>query len=135
MAGAYIGVMKHLLIPTVALSLTLAPVWAEDLVTPDTPTDEGFSLMEEGAKLLLRGLMQEMEPAIDELEGMTDEMGEAMKLLGEEMAPAMAKLLTRIDDLRNYAAPEILPNGDIIIRRKPEAPIYEPDPETGEVEL
>jgi hypothetical protein len=37
--------------------------------------------------------------------------------------------------LRNYDAPEVLPNGDIIMRRRDEAPTYEPDPETGEVDL
>lgn len=125
--------MKQLVIPIVALSLAFSPAMAQDTQSPET--DEGFSLMEEGAKLLLRGLMKEVEPAIDELEGMADEMGEAMKLLGEEMGPAMAELLTRIDDMRHYQAPEILPNGDIIIRRKPDAPVYEPGEDTGEIEL
>ncbi len=125
--------MKHLLITTLALTLSSTPMIAQETEAPDT--GDGFSLMEEGAKLLLRGLMHEMEPALDELENMTDEMGEAMKLLGEEMGPALAEMLTRIDDLRNYEPPEILPNGDIIIRRKPDAPVYEPDPDTGEIDL
>ena len=34
-----------------------------------------------------------------------------------------------IDDPRNYQAPEVLPNGDIILRRRPDAPPYSrPDP-------
>ncbi len=121
-----------------ALTLTLAlPVAAE--VDDPKEVDEGFSLMEEGAKMLLRGLMSEMEPAIEELKDMGDEMSEAMSKFTTEMGPALAEMMTRIDDMRNYDTPEMLPNGDIIIRRKEGAPVYTPeddvDPETGEVEL
>ena len=34
------------------------------------------------------------------------------------MGPAMVELLGKIDDLSAYHPPEMLPNGDIIIRRK-----------------
>ena len=120
--------MKQILAPAFALILAAAPLAAQD----DQPSKpDGFSLIEEGAKLLLRGLLEDMEPAIDELQGLTDEMGDAMQLL----APTIADLLGRIDDLRNYQAPEILPNGDIIIRRHKTAPVFTPDPETGEIEL
>ena len=95
----------------------------------DDNTEDGFDLMEEGAKLLLRGLMNEMEPALKELEDFADEVGPAMKLLADEMGPALAELMSKIDDIRNYDAPEILPNGDIIIRRRPEAPLFEPGEE------
>lgn len=101
----------------------------------DTEMDEGLSLMEEGAKLLFRGFLEEMEPKLEELKGMIDDMSAAMEEIGETMGPAMADLMTRIDDMRNYDTPEVLPNGDIIIRRKPDAPAYEPDPVTGEIEL
>ncbi len=71
---------------------------------------EGMGLLEQGAKLLLRGLMDEMTPAMEELE-------EALR------------------DLSAYEPPEFLPNGDIIIRRKEPLPA-EPDVgEDGEVEL
>lgn len=131
--------MKQILIPVFALSLVAIPTLAQEVEAPELPKseeiDEGFDLMEEGAKLLLRGLLQQMEPAIDELEAMTDEMGEAMKLLGEEMGPALIELMTKIDDMRHYSAPEVLPNGDIIIRRSPDAPVYTPESETGEIDL
>jgi hypothetical protein len=55
--------------------------------------------------------------------------------LGEDIGPAMSQMLALIDDIRNYDAPEVLPNGDIIIRRNEDAPAYEIDPETGEVDL
>lgn len=110
---------------------------AEDaLPLPDVgEMDEGLSLMEEGAKLLLRGLMAEMEPKLEELQGLTDDMSAAMEEFGATMGPALADLMTHIDDMRNYEAPEILPNGDIIMRRSPDAPAYEPDATTGEIDI
>ena len=66
--------------------------------------EEGFSLLEEGTKLLLRGLLSQMEPALRELQG-------------------------ALEELDAYHPPEILPNGDILIRRK--TPI-DPVPEAGE---
>lgn len=52
-----------------------------------------------------------------------------------EMSPMLESLREKIDDLSNYEAPEVLPNGDIIIRRKPDAPDQpspEPEPEPEE---
>lgn len=83
---------------------------------------EGLTLMEEGAKLLFRGLMAEMEPALEDLQGLAD-----------EMAPAFAELMGMIGDFSNYRAPEVLPNGDIIIRRK--LPLKLEPAEKGEIEL
>jgi hypothetical protein len=72
---------------------------------------------------------------MDEIEPAMDEMGAAITLLGKDMGPVVAQLLGQIDDLRNYRAPEVLPNGDIILRRIPDAPDYDPDPDTGAVDL
>lgn len=118
--------MKQIITAAIVAASLAAPVHAQD--TEEPSVSEGFNLMEEGAKLLLRGLMNEMEPALDE-------MGEAMTQLGEDIGPAMSQMLVLIDDIRNYDAPEVLPNGDIIIRRNEDAPAYEIDPETGEVDL
>ncbi len=102
----------------------------------EVPQDEDdFSLMEEGARLFMRGIMSEMEPALDEMRKSIDELGPAFAEFAQTVGPAFAALLDKVDDIRNYEAPEILPNGDIIIRRSPDAPVWEPDPETGEVEL
>nr|WP_299679880.1 hypothetical protein [uncultured Roseobacter sp.] len=73
------------------------------------------SMMERGAQQFLEGLLLEMEPALDSMRGFMDQMG-----------PALADLMGQIEDWSVYEAPEILPNGDIIIRRKPEK---EPEPE------
>jgi len=78
--------------------------------------EDGSSLMERGAQQFLEGLLQEMEPAWRELQDFMDAMG-----------PAMIDLMDEVKDWSAYEPPEILDNGDIIIRRKPEAP--EPDVE------
>ncbi len=96
--------------------------------------------MEEGARLLLRGLMSEVEPTLDEFTGMIDEMGPALQAFADEMGPAILHLIDLIDDARHYEQPEILPNGDIIIRRSVDAPPFVPAPiqddrDTSEIDL
>lgn len=116
--------MKRL---TLALTFALAvPALAEE------PQGEGFSLMEEGAKLVLKGLMTEMEPAFDEME---KALGEMQPLL-QDLGPQFAELMALIGDFRNYDAPVVLPNGDILIRRKaPLAPKFDLPGPNGEIEL
>ena len=127
--------MKQIIISAVALTLAVTPAHAQTVQPGEV--EEGFDLMEEGAKLLLRGLLNEMDPALAELKGLADEIGPQMQLFADEMGPAFAELMTRVDDLRNYDAPELLPNGDIIIRRREVAPEFVPqiDDDTGDVEL
>ena len=112
--------MKQIAAITLAACLALTPATAGN--DDKGEMGEGLNLMEEGAKILLRGLMTEMGPAFKDLRG-----------LAEEMAPALAQLQGMIGDFTHYHAPEVLPNGDIIIRRK--TPL-EVDPlEEGEIEL
>lgn len=124
----------------IALMLTVSPLQAQDDSAPDLPTeegrsaDEGLSLMERGARMFLDGMRREMEPALRDLGDMLATMGPAMQEFLRDMGPAMASLLDRIDDLSVYEPPELLPNGDIIIRRKPDAgPL--PPPQEGEVDI
>ncbi|WP_394154239.1 hypothetical protein [Loktanella salsilacus] len=111
---------------------TEAPTQAPDAVEDQRP---GRSLMEEGAKLLLRGLLSEAEPAMRDLQEFADQMGPAMKSLTDQMGPALADIMAMIDDIKNYSAPELLPNGDIIIRRAPDAPTFVPSDPPQEIEL
>ena len=99
----------------IALSLTLTPAVAQD-----GEVEEGFSLMERGAQMLFEGLMQEMGPRLDELEGMARELEPKFRDMMSKMGPALADLAEMVDDFSNYEAPEMLDNGNIIIRRKPE---------------
>ena len=42
------------------------------------------------------------------------------------MGPAFVDVFDRVDSITNYQPPEILPNGDILIRRNPDAPAWPP---------
>ena len=98
--------------------------------------EEGMSLMERGAQMFLEGILKEMEPAIGELQGMADDMGPALRNFAAEMGPKLSALLDEIEDWSVYEAPEVLPNGDIIIRRKPDAPLTAPsEDENPQIEL
>jgi hypothetical protein len=96
-----------------AFALLAAPALAQDT---SESVDEGFSLLREGARILMESMLKEMEPA---LRDMQEDFGTALK----EMEPQLRALGDMIGDLRNYHAPEKLPNGDIIIRRKTPAEI------------
>jgi len=80
--------------------------------------DESPSLLEQGAKLFIEGLVQEMEPAVSDLLGMAENLEPALREFALEMGPALIEILGQIEDLSTYHLPEILPNGDIIIRKK-----------------
>ncbi len=69
--------------------------------------DRGRDLMAEALRLFMQGFMAEMEPALEDLQGF-------------------------VDNLNAYHPPEILPNGDILIRRKTPEEMGAPE---GEVEL
>ena len=132
------GMKQVLIAAATALPLTAAPLAAQDLPEAEAETSEGFSLMEEGAKLIFRGLLDEMGPALDEMEGFADDVQPALRQFAEEMGPALARLMHLVDEVGNYAPPEVLPNGDIIIRRRDDAPPYvAPEDRTdgGEIEL
>ena len=85
---------------TLILALLATPAVAEE--------DRGRDLMAEALRLFMKGLIEEMEPAVEGFEGL-------------------------LDDLSAYHAPEVLPNGDIIIRRK--QPLEQQEGENGEIDL
>jgi hypothetical protein len=117
--SAYVGRMKKLLL----ILMLSAPLPALAQEAPNGDVDEGLSLLEQGAQMLLRGMMSEMEPALND-------MAEALA----EAEPMLRDMLAMMDDLTNYHPPEIMPNGDIILRRKLPGEVAPPLPD-GEVEL
>lgn len=120
--------MKQIALPLVLVSLMSVPLSAQE-----AEKDDGLSLMEEGARLFFRGIIEEMEPAMDDLRGLAEEMRPALRSFVDEMGPALAELLDKVDDWTAYHPPEILPNGDIILRRKtPDEQLDEPQ---GEVDI
>ena len=112
--------MRQLVLTVFLASATVLPANAQE--------DSGSSLMEEGAQQFLEGLLKELQPAWEEMQAFMDEMG-----------PAMLELMDEVRDWSAYEPPEMLENGDIIIRRKPEAPEKNPTPDVekpgGAVEL
>jgi hypothetical protein len=121
--------MKQILLPAALIALLSSPLAAQDAEAEDS----GPSLMERGAELFWEGLRQEMAPALEDLQGMMEEIGPAMGAFLAEMGPALAEIAKEVEDWSVYEMPEILPNGDIIIRKKPKdnAPA---DKETAEEE-
>jgi hypothetical protein len=59
---------------------------------------------------------EELRKGLEELSEGTQEFFESWV---EELGPLLNSLRDKIDDLGEYEPPEVLPNGDIIIRRKP----------------
>ena len=61
-----------------------------------------------------------------------EELDETLRRMMDELKPALKQMFEMIesfegvDDLRHYQMPEVLPNGDIIIRRRLDAPDYSP---------
>jgi hypothetical protein len=111
--------MRQFVAPVALIALCASPLAAQTPAVPETGTDDGFSLMEEGAKLFMRGIMSEMEPALDEMGKALDQVQPSL----EALQPKLRELMALVGDLQNYHAPERLPNGDIIMRRKSEQEI------------
>jgi len=70
--------------------------------------------------MFLDGMMQEMSPALEDLSELGEKIGPALRDFANEMGPALGSILESVEDWSVYEAPEILPNGDILIKRKPE---------------
>ncbi|WP_380053354.1 hypothetical protein ACFE33_11265 [Falsihalocynthiibacter sp. SS001] len=98
-------------------ALAGAIFFAFPVASQEPPERSGTDLLQEGMELLFQELFSEIGPALDDLNG-----------IGEELRPKILDLLGMVDDFRNYDTPEMLPNGDIIIRRN--KPLKE-----GEVDL
>lgn len=116
--------MKHALsVGLVAGALAIAtPAAAQD----EGDVSEGLGLLGEGTRLIFEGLMEEMRPMIEE----------ARPYFEDEVLPFLNRMGELMDDVTSYELPERLPNGDIIIRRSPDAPEFEPaEDDIGDVEL
>ena len=121
--------MKHL--PDVLCLCLVTPAVAQEDAAPLDEGDQGLSLMERGAQMLMEGLMREMEPTLGDLRGLAEDFGPALRDFTAQMGPALQGLLEEVEDWSVYHPPEMLENGDIIIRRKaPKEDVpEEPDPD------
>jgi hypothetical protein len=89
---------------------------------PDAQQGDGFDMIQRGLGSLLDDFIAKVEPDLNRL-------GEDMSGALSDMAPVLQDLGTLVDDIQNYQAPERLENGDILIRRRSDAP---PPPPIGE---
>ena len=126
--------------PCLLLICLALPVGAQDQpappVGPPDAVDQGLSLLEQGARSLLRGLAEDLGPGLHEMRRSLDAMKPALDDMGTALAglrPMAENLLALMDDIGNYQPPERMPNGDILIRRKPDLPL--PPPAEGEIDL
>lgn len=123
--------------PMLLICCLALPAAAQDAPAPaPDPVDEGMSLLEQGARSILRGLAQEVGPGLDEMRRSLDAMKPALEDMGTALAglrPIAESLLALMDDIGNYQPPELMPNGDILIRRKQGLPL--PPPAEGEIDL
>ena len=100
---------------------TWAPPPAEAVppLPPEAPqspdTAEGLDMIERGAGTVLDNLMRKIEP---HMQGIANAFGETTATIG----PVLDDLAAQVDDIANYEKPERLPNGDILIRRRADAP-------------
>jgi len=120
--------MKQLAPIVLMACLATSPVVAQDADT-NSDLDEGLSLIERGARLFFRGLMEEVDPAVEELKDFAETMQPNLEKLVERLGPVLDGIGELMDDATSYEAPERLPNGDIIIRRKADAPELPAAPE------
>ena len=117
------NIMKHIVLSLTVAVLLAGPIHAQE-------TEQSPSLMEQGLELFFEGLREEMAPALDDLQQLADDFAPAMEGFLSEMGPALAKIADEVDDWSTYEMPEVLPNGDIIIRKK----LTTVEPETPEAD-
>ncbi len=101
--------MKNRHLGLICLTPLLTALAAPPVLAQQVPSTPELRLPEQLDRTL-RDFMDDMKPALDDLRSLYDTLGD-------------------IDDIRHYQKPEVLPNGDIIIRRRPDAPDYAPEPE------
>ncbi|MFW8593492.1 hypothetical protein [Cribrihabitans neustonicus] len=123
--------MKQIVLPAVILAALAAPLSAQETGGAPDGGGNGSGLMQRGAEMFWEGLRKEMAPALEEFQGLMQEVGPTLGAFLSEMGPALAEIAREVEDWSVYELPEKLPNGDIIIRRKPDAPKPEAEPDTG----
>lgn len=74
-------------------------------------------------------------PEPDSFTEFTETLRDLFGDFAQDIAPMFENFGNQIKGLGLYEAPEVLPNGDIIIRRKPDAPREKPGDQEGTVDL
>ncbi|MFV0292485.1 MAG: hypothetical protein ACK5II_04415 [Paracoccus sp. (in: a-proteobacteria)] len=109
-------------LPSVAQDWRMPPANRPPYAVPSSPETDN-----QGGEQGLEGIMNQMfERMLPHLEG----LGNELQATVNDFSPAFNELSGLVDDIANYHGPERLPNGDIILRRRADAP---PPPSTEEL--
>lgn len=121
-----------ILAPLICLTLAAPlPALAEAPETPGTPGTpqagaDNTTKMRDGLRLLFEGLSGGLDETLDGMDEAARDAAPKLRDFVARMGPALIEALGKVGDLANYEAPVVLPNGDILIKRKEEAPDYLP---------
>ena len=115
---------RFLCLPAAFIALAL-PLQAQEQPPEVAPP----SLMQRGLELFFEGLEEELSPGLQQLQEMAESFGPALQDFLLQMGPALAEIAGEVQDWSRYELPEVLPNGDIIIRRKPDGPTPDARPD------
>ena len=104
-------------LPVVVIAQQWTPPGADQDTAPesDTGDDSGSSVFERGMESFMQNMRKEAEP---HLERLGRDLGDTVNSL----RPVLGDIGALMDDVKNYQAPERLENGDILIRRRADAP-------------
>ena len=100
-------------LPVVVIAQQWTPPGADQDPMPNE--DSGGSVFERGMESFMQNMLKEAEP---HLERLGRDLGDAVNSL----RPVLGDIGALMDDVKNYQAPERLENGDILIRRRADAP-------------
>lgn len=115
------------------IALLASPAFAEE----NSDMAQGMGLIERGIQMLMEGAITEVEPQLDEMAKSLEELQGKLGPAIAELSPKLIELMRLMGDLDQYEMPAKQPNGDIIIRRKPEpqiAPVVPLNPD-GSIDL
>lgn len=112
-------------LPTLILAATLlaaGAVTAQDYEPPRADGPAPDDALGSGIESFMRNLLDQAAPHLDRL---SRDLGDTLG----SVTPVFRDIGKLMDDVSNYQAPERLENGDILIRRRADAP---PPPELGD---
>lgn len=95
----------------------------------ETPESDGWGRNDSDDSPFERGLESFMQNMLKEAEPHLDRLGRDLGDTLNSLRPVLGDIGNLMDDAKNYQAPERLENGDILIRRRAEAP---PPPPVGD---
>ncbi len=116
------GGMARLIPLALAAALLAAPATAQQAEEP--------GLLDRGLDSFLQNFAQDVQPPLTELLGISATYLGALQGFLEEMGPAFAEVVGQVDSFAHYEPPRITPEGDILIERRADAPVWVP-PEPG----